>query len=139
MVVTTISELSLHFRLTFQINICLHVIFYWGNEIPSDTKNSISMDESKSDRVIHLELPTDYRRDITKKSKCILILTQLDNLFCFRIQHLLALSSRPGEPEVTYFHKEPPARSMVSQRLPQKRYPHTRGMFILSCCLNVML
>ncbi|XP_071809909.1 coiled-coil domain-containing protein 77-like [Asterias amurensis] len=41
-----------------------------------------------------------------------------------RIQHLLSLSS-PAGPEVTYFHKEPPARAIVKQKHPQKRYPNT--------------
>ncbi|XP_054750842.1 coiled-coil domain-containing protein 77-like [Lytechinus pictus] len=43
-----------------------------------------------------------------------------------RIQHLLALNG-PGEPEVTYFHKEPPARAVVKQHHPTKRYPHPEG------------
>ncbi|XP_071492109.1 coiled-coil domain-containing protein 77-like [Diadema antillarum] len=41
-----------------------------------------------------------------------------------RIHHLLALNG-PGEPEVTYFHKEPPARAVVKQHPASKRHPHS--------------
>ncbi|XP_038048160.1 coiled-coil domain-containing protein 77-like [Patiria miniata] len=43
-----------------------------------------------------------------------------------RIQHLLSLSS-PSGPEVTYFHKEPSTRAIVTQKHPQKRHPHAEG------------
>ncbi|XP_022082623.1 coiled-coil domain-containing protein 77-like isoform X2 [Acanthaster planci] len=43
-----------------------------------------------------------------------------------RIQHLLSLSS-PAGPEVTYFHKEPPSKAIVTQKHLQKRYPHAEG------------
>jgi len=37
-----------------------------------------------------------------------------------KIQQLLALSGTPDS-EITYFHKEPPARAVVEQRVPNKR------------------
>ncbi|XP_030835448.1 coiled-coil domain-containing protein 77-like [Strongylocentrotus purpuratus] len=43
-----------------------------------------------------------------------------------RIQHLLSLSS-PSGPEVTYFHKEPSTRAIVTQKHPQKRHPHSNS------------
>lgn len=55
-----------------------------------------------------------------------------------RIQHLLSLGP-PGEPEVTYFHKEPPAKAVVRQRKPLKQHPHTHdgnGIGLQSEVLN---
>ncbi|XP_071818376.1 coiled-coil domain-containing protein 77-like [Apostichopus japonicus] len=45
-----------------------------------------------------------------------------------RIQHLLSLGA-PGEPEITYFFKKPPARPMVRQRKPLKQHPHESDGF----------
>lgn len=40
-----------------------------------------------------------------------------------RIQHLLAIAG-PAAAEVSYFHKEPPSKIIIPQRLPQSRFPN---------------
>ena len=58
----------------------------------------------------------------------------LDPTLPSRIQHLLSLSNPTG-PEVTYFHKDPPAKALVRQKHPQKRYPN-RGTGSLSMSVS---
>nr|CAB3228703.1 coiled-coil domain-containing protein 77 [Phallusia mammillata] len=40
-----------------------------------------------------------------------------------RIQHLLALAG-PAAAEVSYFHKEPPSKIVIPQKLPKAQHPH---------------
>ncbi|XP_070558268.1 coiled-coil domain-containing protein 77-like [Ptychodera flava] len=43
-----------------------------------------------------------------------------------KIQHLLALAGSTDS-EVTYFHKEPPAKAVIAQRHPTKKHPFSNG------------
>jgi coiled-coil domain-containing protein 77 len=43
-----------------------------------------------------------------------------------KIQHLLSLS-RGGEVEITYFHRQPPAKAIVPQHKPDLQNDRTRG------------